>query len=86
MCPQKNNIAESISQIRKDPNYKTKETCNVVCDEEWSDTEGTYDPTIKLQNSDVIRVDRKLMPKAERKAFAESERIRLNTIRNQQNK
>lgn len=81
MCPQKNNVAQVIV-LKPAKDFKSKETCNVVCDEEWSDNEGTYDPTVKLASANVIRVDRKLMPKAERKAFAESERIRLNNLRN----
>lgn len=83
MCPQKNSLAETI-KISRDPNFKTQETCNVVCDEEWSDNEGSYDPRVKLASSNVIRVDKKLMTKSERKAFAESERVRLNQLRNQQ--
>lgn len=82
MCPQKNSIAQTM-KIKKEANFVSKETCNVVCDEEWGDDDSaSYDPTVKLATSDVIRVDRKLMPKAERKAFAETERIRLNQIRN----
>lgn len=82
MCPQKNNVTKTIEK-RPDIVFNHKETCNVQCDEEWSDNEGSYDPTIKLATSNVIRVDKKLLPKAERKAFAEAERIRLNQLRNQ---
>lgn len=83
MCPQKNSVAQKI-KITRSENHQNQETCNVVCDEEWSDNEGTYNPQEKLATSNVIRVDKKLLPKAERKAFAESERIRLNKLRNQQ--
>lgn len=82
MCPQKNDMAQMMIQIKRDPNAPSLETCNIQCDEEWSDNEGTYDPTVKLANSDVIRVDKKLLPKAQRKAFAEEERLSLNRIRN----
>lgn len=82
MCPQKNSISKTI-QVARATTFESKETCNVVCEDMWSDDEGTYDPTVKLASSNVIRVDKKLMPKAERKAFAETERIRLNQLRNQ---
>lgn len=83
MCPQKNSVAQTIKKMKETTvSGAQKETCNVQCDEQWSDEEATYDPRIKLATENVIRVDKKLMPKAERKAFAESERIRLNALRN----
>lgn len=53
-------------------------------DENWDDDDSTlsYDPISTLEGRDVIRVDKKLLARAERKQFLEEERLRLNDIRN----
>lgn len=72
-CPKKRSMV-----IERDPNFQSKETCNVTCEEMWEDCNETYNPQNKVGSSNVITSNRTLMTKSQKKAFREEERIRLN--------
>ena len=75
-CPDRRSF-----EIKKDPNFTSKETCNVPCDEQWPDSKATYNPGVKTETSNVVRKPPGLMTRSQKRAYRERERVRLNKLR-----